>query len=1735
MKRLSYNKIDSEVFNYDLLNISDPDFFEITKFSAELCEVEYSLTTLVYKKQLKFKSSFGLEDTECSINDSICKYALLSGESIFIVEDALEETRYSKIRDISKKTNVRFYAGVPLFTNSGIAVGTLCVFDNSPKKLDPFQISSLKLMGKQISRVFELKTKNSQLLSYQNKLIKSNEHFQTILKSSGQELWDYDLRKNTLFISEGFKRRISASGKDNNEVFLEILNRISEKEYEKIYALFGEALKDPRRRKVKFFTQIKKDNHEHFNLKCLAILKRDKFNKPQQILGTVEFLGKDYILGVLESIEKKVIKSSVQGNLSLEKIFGNFIQQVEAIFPSLIFSIMKVKNNRLYNFVSPSLPKSLVDLFNGILIGPDAGSCGTAAYLKKKIVSSSILSDSKWSKYHAQIKIEEIRSCISIPILNNKGEPISTVAIYLKEERHPNKLEHYLIERISRLITILLLKFEYLKSLEIANERYEFVNKATNDAIYDWDLTNSKIHFGSSFFRLIGFKENQSKFSRADFVSLIHNKDLHSYKKSLFSFFSQRNKNQWRFSFRIKKENGEYAFVDEVVYALRDPNGNPTRLIGVLRDLTSEKIIDLQKKVQLQISTIFRNRKKNLKEILNEVTQYLIELSDFEFAEIWLTDLEKQKINLVSNSTNSIAAGKFYSYPEKIEELFIGQGLPGQVWQNKSFLHLDEKDLSKKFLRINAAKFAGIKSTYAIPILNKKDFVGVILVGSNLSKIDFYGDNLFLSELGNYLGAEIVRKSQEEELNAFFYQAPDLMAVLSSDFSLVKINPSFCKLLNFKEYELVNKSILDQIDEKDHSRIKEFKPDDKAVIIRFGCRDGQQKLISCTLSGQFGRGTYSFLYGRDVTEFKKMEKLLERASEISKMGGWKFTFSNRKIYLSNQSKEILLLRGPNIFSSKKLKSVLGEKVFQSIKQKIFEASKANLAFDFEELILDGQRNEKWVRIIGAIEHEGEKCSAITGSIQDIDEKKKTEIRLRDVSNNVPGVIFQFYLNVDGSYFIKHVSSGSKEIWGLSPKESENNLYIVWKGIISGGDSKKLKKDILDSAKNLQRFKSSWRFLNKEGRIVHHEGFGNPVKKQDGSIVWDTLIVDATEQFQLTEMARNIAKIAKIGSWEAIIEGGQITGYKFSTILLSNLQYEGKSPSYFTDFLEFTDKKNEFEFRKILKTSFLKSGSHKRDFSVITRNKVLKWIHFVVKSEIIENQPVRIFGYIQDITSQKLGEIQIQKALNEKNKILESIGDGFFALDWNGHVSYWNKSAEDLIKISRENCLGKSIWPLFSVDTRKKFARFFRLIQKRKTNHIHKQEYFSDFEKWFDINIYVSEVGFSVFFTDVTKRKLAEEEIIQSNERFIIISNATTDIIWDYDIIKDKFFISDSFYRLVGLNKKSNIISLEDASKYVCDEDRRNIFNELCKSFQNKDENFFKNEFKIKAKNNDYAFVINRGTIIRNKAGKAIRALGSMTDISFQKEYEASLRRLNDTLRQKALELEKSNKELEQFAYVASHDLQEPLRMVKSFMGLLKKKYENSLDAKAKQYIDFAVEGSNQMRAIILNLLEFSKIQQEEITLELFDIRDIFDSLMINLNRDIKDKKAEILISSSIPIYSNKSMLFQVFQNLISNALKYSDPSRKPVVDISITQKDQAYIFKVSDNGLGMKEEYLDKIFALFSRLHTKNEIPGTGLGLAIVKKIIEKLGGKIWVESSIGVGSTFFFEIPARAHESSND
>ncbi|GEO19765.1 hypothetical protein CQA01_02990 [Cyclobacterium qasimii] len=260
----------------------------------------------------------------------------------------------------------------------------------------------------------------------------------------------------------------------------------------------------------------------------------------------------------------------------------------------------------------------------------------------------------------------------------------------------------------------------------------------------------------------------------------------------------------------------------------------------------------------------------------------------------------------------------------------------------------------------------------------------------------------------------------------------------------------------------------------------------------------------------------------------------------------------------------------------------------------------------------------------------------------------------------------------------------------------------------------------------------------------------------------------------------------------------------------------------------------------------------------------------------------------------------------------------------------------------------------------------------------------------------------------------------------------------------------------------------------------------------------------------------------------IPKLFSRLENSLRDQYslQQKLKKGTVKLKESLHEVESKNKELEHFTFVVSHDLQEPLRMISGFMGLLQKKYSAQLDEKANTYISYAVDGANRMRLLILDLSEYSRINKITDDPVLIAPEKILEDIKLTFQSEMFKKNAKITSGPLVKFLGYPSFFSLLIQNLISNSLKYSDPDRPPIIHFTMEEREKDYLFQIIDNGIGIDSNYFDKIFVLFQRLQNQYTGHGTGMGLAIVKKVTDILGGEIWVASEVGKGTVFTFTLP---------
>jgi PAS domain S-box-containing protein len=373
-------------------------------------------------------------------------------------------------------------------------------------------------------------------------------------------------------------------------------------------------------------------------------------------------------------------------------------------------------------------------------------------------------------------------------------------------------------------------------------------------------------------------------------------------------------------------------------------------------------------------------------------------------------------------------------------------------------------------------------------------------------------------------------------------------------------------------------------------------------------------------------------------------------------------------------------------------------------------------------------------------------------------------------------------------------------------------------------------------------------------------------------------------------------------------------------------------------------------------------------------------------------------------------------------------------------------------------------------------------------------------------------------TDITKRKRVEDELRLAQEKLNFALDNGNIGIWEWDLKTNEINWDERMQKMFGLEPGSFGNTYKDFVNLVHEEDIWHIEKAIGETINSGKS--YVNLYRTRPADGHVKYISSRAIVNKFEDGKPLSLIGVCFDVTWlREETEHTILKLNE-------ELLRSNKELENFAYIASHDLQEPLRMVSCFTQLLSQQYKGSLDERAREYIYFAVEGSNRMYELLNGLLAYSRINTKGKNFSVVDTRKVISDVTKNLSLKIKERNATIKVKNLPVIYADGTQMIQLFQNLISNAIKFSPEN--PRITVSSKMEGDQYCFAVKDNGLGIESQYFDKIFKIFQRLQPREKYEGTGIGLAICKRIVERHGGKIWLESEPEKGSTFFFTIPMK-------
>jgi PAS domain S-box-containing protein len=1673
----------------------EKEFDDITGLAATICQVPISIITFLDSSRQYFKSSFGLDSQPLPLEFSFCKHAIKKPNEILVIEDARSDERFKDNPNIPGEAEMIFYAGIPLVLSSGKAIGTLCVIDTRPRNLSDDQLKSLKALANQVEKLLELNQNQIKLQHTQSQLSKETERLNNIIRATNVGTWEWNVQTGEVEYNERWAEMIGYT--------LAELSPVNVNTWQKF--IHPEDFELAEQKTNDCFTK----KSEYHDIECRMI------HKDGAIIWVNDF---GRVIKWTEEGEP-LLMSGTHTDITAKVLARENTKRFENRFKVLVENgadaVAIIGGDGVTSYVSPSITRVLgyteeealkLNLFE--IIHPE-DVAGVSAKMEEVIINPGIPiyghtsrtkhKDGSWRYLEATIT-----NLLDDPSINGIVDNFRDVTEQVLDEQ----------------------------KLKASEENYKTLFQYSPLPKFVYDIDSFQILDANEHaIDLYGFSRNE--FLGMSMKDLTHDTGI----EELLKFDEELTENRKDVQLGIKehfKQNGE----------------------RILVDITGHTNYYDGKKCMMIVCQDVTEREHYLESLKSSEHKFSIAASLAKLG-YWKYEIDLKKLTWSDEVYRIWGRGKDFEL-----------SFPGLM----KTIHPDDQKsfLEKQKLSINEEMDHDIVYRIILPDGQIKWVreLGRLLKDENGKSVVFDG-----------AVQDITKQKTEEQqikmLQEIVTKTTDAIVITEAQPvdepgpRILYVNEAFTTMTGYLASEVIGKSPrMLQGPKTDKGQLKKlseairnWKPCEITVVnYRKNSEEYWVNLKVNPVADVFGRYTHLVSIQRDVTEQKnkelekdllnkigtifrqnhdlagcltKLSEYLVRFGSFDFVEIWVPDVDNNMINCITRYSEST---AGNTFNSASgsLKSLargegLPGYIWENGKTEIWESNDAQghierrtAAQKSKINVMMGlplSHNEEVIGILLLGTAGSNNALAFYSKILQKSAKfigselsrKKLEIELAQIFDFAPDMIC--VSGFDG--YLKRINPAGVELLGYSLEEIYSKPIISFVHEADRLITKEKQKELSYGA-GISNFEN--RYITKDGKVVWLSWTSTPML--DHGIVY-AVAKDITDKKELLRLVDAANRLSRIGSWEV--------NFLNQTFFWSPMVYEihEVKPGYSHDInnlVEFFDEDFHEMIQGLLEACMATGKSFDFEARIVTPKGNSYWTRTIGQAELIDGKCVRIYGSIQDIDIRVRADEDLKKSYQEKNNILESIGDAFYAVDRNWVVTYWNKQAELILDKAKESIIGKNLWEKYhyAID-----SESYRQLNKAMSDNVQIsfEEYYAELHKWFEISAYPSEDGMSVYFKDTTLRKEADIEILKANERFEKVTEATSDAIWDWDIQNDSFFRSNGFEKLFGHGFKKLFTSSEFWKDGFHSEDLPKIQMGLTEALENKKIEKWEQEYRILHSDGSVKTVNDRGVIIRDHKGKAIRMVGAVTDISYRKQHERELLSLNESLKEYAHNLEISNEQLEQFAFIASHDLQEPLRMITSFLSQLERKYETKLDEKALQYIHFATDGAKRMRQIILDLLEYSKAGNLNESIELVDMGEIFTDYTLLRRKLIEEKSVKITAANLLVVSAFKAPLVQTVHCLLDNAIKYARKGVSPVVEFIIIEREEDWLFTIKDNGIGISKEFFEKIFVIFQRLHNRDEYEGTGIGLSIAKKNVESWGGKIWLESLNDQGSTFHFTL----------
>ncbi|KKM87232.1 hypothetical protein LCGC14_1271050, partial [marine sediment metagenome] len=1098
------------------------------------------------------------------------------------------------------------------------------------------------------------------------------------------------------------------------------------------------------------------------------------------------------------------------------------------------------------------------------------------------------------------------------------------------------------------------------------------------------------------------------------------------------------------------------------------------------------------------------------------------------------------------------------------------------------------------------------------------------------------------------LSAELSRKKVEIELAQIFDFTPDMICVAGFDGFFKRMNPAGLEILGYSLEEIRSRPIISFMRQED--RLITKKKQNEAYQgkkiqnfeNRYLTKKGNTIWLSWTATSAPEHGIV-YAAAKNITEEKNLRELNRQVGKLVKIGSWEVDIVSQTVFWSDEVHQIYGTDPRSFVPNVDAAINFYREDYRELAGSSFEKCILNQEpYTIEAVIVNSKNKEVWVRTTGKAEYMNGVCTRVYGSFQDISEIKETENRLLSLSENLPGVVYQYLINTNGIDELRYVSKGADKLWGFTAKEVMNNMSLAWNQIEAGGNMEEVKSSIIKAIETKSKWTCRYKYMMPSGELRTHLGIGTPTFLADGTILFNSIVLDVTQEAKNEELLEQITYMARVGSWEMDLINQDGESIYWSPILREIVEVDDSYDTTLTGGIEFHIGESKERIKKALDLLINEGIEFDEEVLMRTAKGNERWNRAIGKSEIVNGKTIRIYGSYQDIHERKVSALTLENSLKalkdykfsldqsaiiattDNNGVITSVNDNFCKISkykekeligkthrlinsnhhpkeffknlWETIASgkVWRGEIKNIAKDRSYYWVDTTIVPFldesskpfqylairFDITERKKAEQEKNSFQETIENSLNeiyifdaKTLLFTYINKVAHLNLGYSEeemkkltpIDIKPGYTPAAFKNLVTPLIHEEKEKILFFTNHLRKDGSTYPVeVHLQLFDEGENNRFLAIilditerkkaeeeNRfKANLLStvgqaaiatnLDGVVKYwnqaaeniygwkVDEAIGKNIM-ELTPTEANikeanhimevlKKGEIWSGEFKVQKKDGTTFPALITNSPIYDEDNVLSGMIGISSDITQEVENK-------ELLKQYTRELERSNEELEQFAFIASHDLQEPLRMISSFMDQLKRKYGNELDEKAHQYIHFATDGAKRMKEIILDLLEYSRANKPTEGIEEVDLNEVFTEYKLLRNKIISEKSAKIT-SSPLPIlYTYKAVVVQILHCLLDNAIKYSQADTPPIVEIKAVENEKEWEFSIKDNGIGIDPKFYDKIFVIFQRLHNRDKYEGTGIGLSIAKRHVELLNGQIWLDSVPGEGTVFYFTI----------